>query len=85
VAVPIGRKGRGESGDREVEARSSARIPPFSGIMVIRALLSTIFCIFNGIPCKVPLVGRLEGCWYAVIFCTDERWGKPKRDCGVYD
>jgi hypothetical protein len=40
---------------------------------------------FNGIPCKVPLVGRLEGRWYAVIFYTDERWGKPKRDCGVYD
>src|ERR1700730_9965193 len=37
---------------------------------------------FNGIPCKVPLVGRLEGRWYAAIFYTDERWGKAKRDCG---
>jgi hypothetical protein len=40
---------------------------------------------FNGIPCKVPVVGRLEGRWYAVIFYTDEHWGKPKLDCGIYD
>jgi hypothetical protein len=40
---------------------------------------------FSGIPCKVPLVSRLEGRWYAVLFYTDERWGKPKRDCGTYD
>ncbi len=43
VAFPMGRKGGVDSGDREVEARSSGRIPPFSGIRMIRALLSTIF------------------------------------------
>jgi hypothetical protein len=40
---------------------------------------------FNGIPCKVPLVSRLESHWYTVLFYTDEGWGKPKQDCGVYD
>jgi hypothetical protein len=36
---------------------------------------------FAGIPCKVPRVSRLENRWYAVLFYTDERWGKPNRDC----
>jgi hypothetical protein len=40
---------------------------------------------FNGIPCKVPLVSRLESRWYAVVFYTDEYWGKRNRDCGLED
>lgn len=40
---------------------------------------------FNGLPCKVFLVSRLESRWYAVLFYTDERWGKPKWDCGMDD
>jgi hypothetical protein len=40
---------------------------------------------FNGIPCKVPLVSRLENRWYAVRFYTDEGWGKAQIDCGVAD
>jgi hypothetical protein len=40
---------------------------------------------FNGIPCKIRLVRRLESHWYSVWFYTDEVWGKPKQDCGVYD
>jgi energy-coupling factor transporter transmembrane protein EcfT len=40
---------------------------------------------FNGIPCKVPLVSRLENRWYAVRFYTDERWGKAHLDCGAAD
>lgn len=39
---------------------------------------------FDGIPCKVPRVTRLESHWYTVLFYTDEAWGKPKQDCGVY-
>ena len=30
---------------------------------------------FNGMPCKVPEVRRLEGSWYSVWFYTDEDWG----------
>jgi hypothetical protein len=41
----MGRKGAGDSGDRELVTRSSGSIPPFSGIRIIRALLSTIFWI----------------------------------------
>ena len=40
---------------------------------------------YNGIPCKVPLVSRLESRWYAVQFYTDEGWGKAHIDCGVAD
>ena len=40
---------------------------------------------FNGIPCEVPLVSRLEDRWYAVLFYTDEGWGKAHFDCGVAD
>ncbi len=36
---------------------------------------------FEGIPCKVVRVSRLENRWYAVLFYTDERWGIPNRDC----
>lgn len=37
---------------------------------------------FNGIPCEVPLVHRLESHWYAVLFYTDEWWGRRNRlDC----
>jgi hypothetical protein len=36
---------------------------------------------FDGIPCRVPLVSRMQNRWYAVLFYTDERWGKPNRDC----
>jgi len=32
---------------------------------------------FNGIPCEVPGVLRLEKQWYSVKFYTDEGW----RDC----
>ncbi len=31
---------------------------------------------FSGIPCKVPLVRRLESQWYSVCFYTDEAWGE---------
>jgi hypothetical protein len=37
----------------------------------------------EGIPCKVAGVTRLESRWYAVLFYTDERWGRPHWDCGV--
>ncbi len=30
---------------------------------------------FNGIPCTVPLIRRLESHWYTVTFYTDENWG----------
>ena len=40
---------------------------------------------FNGIPCTVPRVSRLENNWYAVLFYTDERWGRPHWDCGMND
>jgi hypothetical protein len=36
---------------------------------------------FAGIPCTVPLVSRMQNRWYALLFYTDERWGKPHRDC----
>jgi len=39
----------------------------------------------SGIPCSVPQVNRLERQWYAVMFYTDERWGKPHYDCGMND
>jgi hypothetical protein len=39
---------------------------------------------FDGIPCKVRSVTRLESHWYTVLFYTDEAWGKPKQDCGFY-
>jgi hypothetical protein len=31
---------------------------------------------FSGIPCKVPLVRRLERDWYTVLFYTDQSWGQ---------
>ena len=31
---------------------------------------------FNGIPCEVPVVDRMEKNWYAVQFYTDEWWGR---------
>lgn len=31
---------------------------------------------FDGIPCKVPRVRRLESQWYAVYLYTDEVWGQ---------
>jgi hypothetical protein len=31
---------------------------------------------FNGIPCEVRLVRRLESHWYAVLFYSDEYWGQ---------
>ena len=40
---------------------------------------------FYGIPCRVPFVSRLESRWYAVLFYTDERWGKAHFDCGMAD
>jgi hypothetical protein len=40
---------------------------------------------FDGIPCTVPRVSRLEHRWYAVLFYTDERWGKRRLDCGMED
>jgi hypothetical protein len=33
---------------------------------------------FEGIPCKVRVVRRLESQWYAVLFYTDEYWGACK-------
>ena len=38
---------------------------------------------FQGIPCRVPRVRRLESEWYAVLFYTDERWGKQDWDCAM--
>ena len=40
---------------------------------------------FDGIPCKIPRVSRLESQWYAVLFYTDERWGIRGKDCGAAD
>jgi hypothetical protein len=40
---------------------------------------------FDGIPCKVAGVTRLESRWYAVLFYTDERWGRPHVDCSAKD
>jgi hypothetical protein len=31
---------------------------------------------FDGIPCKVLLVRRLESHWYAVLFYTDQTWNE---------
>jgi hypothetical protein len=31
---------------------------------------------FNGIPCEVRLVRRLESHWYAVLFYTDQTWNQ---------
>lgn len=31
---------------------------------------------FDGIPCEVPLIRRLESHWYAVLFYTDEYWAQ---------
>lgn len=31
---------------------------------------------FNGIPCKVPWVSRVQSRWYIVTFYTDEVWGR---------
>jgi hypothetical protein len=31
---------------------------------------------FNGIPCAVPHIRRLESQWYAVRFYTDDFWGR---------
>jgi hypothetical protein len=37
---------------------------------------------YNGIPCKVRFVHRLESHWYTVPFYTDEEWGQLGRlDC----
>jgi hypothetical protein len=36
---------------------------------------------FDGIPCRVPLVSRMQRHWYAVLFYTDEFWRKPNHDC----
>jgi hypothetical protein len=31
---------------------------------------------FNGVPCKVRAIRRLENHWYAVLFYTDQAWGE---------
>jgi len=31
---------------------------------------------FNGLPCEVVSVRRLESQWYSVLFYTDEAWGQ---------
>lgn len=31
---------------------------------------------FNGIPCEVPFVHRLESQWYTVLFYTDQIWNR---------
>jgi hypothetical protein len=31
---------------------------------------------FDGIPCAVPEVARLESQWYAVLFYTNQDWGR---------
>jgi hypothetical protein len=30
---------------------------------------------FNGVPCKVPWVRRMQSHWYTVMFYTDKDWG----------
>ncbi|MGA8273922.1 MAG: hypothetical protein WB919_20330 [Candidatus Sulfotelmatobacter sp.] len=40
---------------------------------------------FEGVPCKVRRVSRIETHWYTILFYTDEDWGKPKQRCGFYD
>jgi hypothetical protein len=38
---------------------------------------------FDGLPCEVPLVRRLQRHWYAVRFYTEESWGgRNTLDCG---
>ncbi len=34
---------------------------------------------FDGIPCPVPEVSRLESQWYAVLFYTNEDWDRCKQ------
>ena len=37
---------------------------------------------FNGIPCEVPSITRMERNWYAVQFYTNELWGRRNAlDC----
>jgi hypothetical protein len=37
---------------------------------------------FNGVPCEVPAVDRMEKNWYAVRFYTNEWWGRRNTlDC----
>ncbi|HYB61761.1 MAG TPA: hypothetical protein VEH50_09800 [Methylomirabilota bacterium] len=31
---------------------------------------------FNGVPCKVRAIRRLENHWYAVLFYTNQAWGE---------
>jgi cell division protein FtsW (lipid II flippase) len=31
---------------------------------------------FDGIPCQVPRVSRLESHWYTVVFYTNQSWGE---------
>lgn len=31
---------------------------------------------FNGVPCEVRAIRRLENHWYAVLFYTDQTWGE---------
>lgn len=31
---------------------------------------------FNGVPCEVRAIRRLENHWYAVLFYTDQAWGE---------
>jgi energy-coupling factor transporter transmembrane protein EcfT len=41
---------------------------------------------FDGIPCEVPVVRRLERHWYAVLFYTDEAWGEHNQlNCSGID
>jgi len=40
---------------------------------------------FNGIPCDVAQVGRLDGHWYTVQFYTNEFWGRRNAlDCSGF-
>jgi hypothetical protein len=38
---------------------------------------------FDGIPCAVPAVSRLESQWYAVRFYTNESWDRCKQSDGA--
>jgi hypothetical protein len=39
---------------------------------------------FNGLPCEVPVVSRLENEWYTVQFYTNEFWGRRNAlNCGA--
>jgi hypothetical protein len=35
---------------------------------------------FNGVPCELRAVRRMEAHWYAVLFCADQSWDECRTD-----